>query len=131
MKSHDSTTVLKLLSTGADDAGTERTCIVSLYKAGSWFSMVSQNSKIVSLKCSPSLVISRCFSNCDRTLVGLVKVASFGIFEYLFKGRGMFFCCAVSSTERPQFAISDVLSSTSMLSIKFSAARIILSAKNV
>ena len=67
----------------------KKTCIASLYKAGSWFSLVSQNSKIFSLKCSPSLVISRYFSNCDRTLVDLLEV-SFGIFEYLLKRRGMF-----------------------------------------
>ena len=68
----------------------KKTCIASVYKAGGWFSVVSQNSKIFSLKCSPSLVISRYFSNCDRTLVDLLEVASFGIFEYLLKRRGMF-----------------------------------------
>ena len=123
--------VLKIRSTGADDAGTKRTCIASLYKAGSWFSMVSQNSKIFSLKCSPLLVISRYFSNCHRTLVDLLEVALFGIFEYLLKRRGMFLSCAVSSSERTRFANSDVLPSTSISSIKFSAARIIFSAKNI
>ena len=123
--------VLKIRSTGADDAGTKRTCIASLYKAGSWFFMVSQNSKIFSLKCSPLLVISRYFSNCDRTLVDLLEVAVFGIFKYLLKRRGMFLSCAVSSSERPRFANSDVLPSTSISSIKFSAARIIFSAKNI
>ena len=82
--------VLKIRSTGANDAGTKKTCIASLYKAGSWFSMVSQNSRIFSLKCSPSLVISRYFRNCDRMLVDLLEVASFGIFEYLLKRREMF-----------------------------------------
>ena len=120
--------VLKIRSTRADDAGTKRTCIASLYKAGSWFSMVFQNSKIFSLKCSPLLVISRYFSNCHRTLVDLLEVTLFGIFEYLLKRRGMFLSCAVSSSERPRFANSDVLPSTSISSIKFSAARIIFSA---
>ena len=119
--------VLKIRSTGADDAGTKRTCIASLYKAGSWFSMVSQNSKIFSLL----LVISRYFSNCHRTLVDLLEVALCGIFEYLLKRRGMFLSCAVSSSERPRFANSDVLPPTSISSIKFSAARIIFSAKNI
>ena len=123
--------VLKICSTGTDDAGTKRTCIASLYEAGNWFSMVSQNSKIFSLKCSPSLVISRYFSYCDQTLLDLLEVASFGIFEYLLKRRGMFLSCAVSSSERPRFANSDVLPSTSISSIKFSAARIIFSAKNI
>ena len=123
--------VLKVRSTGADDAGTERTCIASMYKAGSWFSMVSQNSKIFSLKCSPSSVISRYFSNCERTLDDLFEVALSGIFEYLLKRRGMFLCCAVSFSERPQFGNSDVLPSTTISSIKFSAARIIFSAKNI
>ena len=68
----------------------KKTCIASLYKADGWFSMVSQNSKIFSLKCSPSLLISRYFSDCDRKLVDLLEVASFGIFEYLLKTRGMF-----------------------------------------
>ena len=123
--------VLKIRSPGADDAGTKRTCIASLYKAGRWFSMVSQTSKIFSLKCSPLLVISRYFSNCHRTLVDFLEVALFGIFEYLLKRRGMFLSCAVSSSERPRFANSDVLPSTSISSIKFSAARIIFSAKNI
>ena len=124
--------VLKIRSTGNYDAGTKRTCIASLYKAGGWFSMVSQNSKIFSLKCSPLLVISRYFSNCHRTLVDLLEVALFGIFEYLLKRHGMFLIgCAVSTSERPRFANSDVLPSTSISSIKFSAARIIFSAKNV
>ena len=122
--------VLKIRSTGADDAGTKRTCIASLYKA-CWFSMVSQDSKIFSLKCSPLLVISRYFSNCHRTLVDLLEVALFEIFEYLLKRRGMFLSCAVSSSERPRFANSDVHPSTSISSIKFSAARIIFSAKNI
>ena len=123
--------VSKIHSTGADDAGTKRTCIASLYMADSWFSMVSQNSKIFSLKCSPSLVILRYFNNCDRTLLDLLEVASFGIFEYLLKRRGMFLICDVSSSKRPRFANSDVLPSTSLSSIKFSAARIIFSAKNI
>ena len=101
--------VLKIRSTGADDAGTKRTCIASLYKACSWFSMVSRNSKIFSLKCSLLLVISRYFSNWHRTLVDLLEVALFGIFEYLLKRREMFLSCAVSSSERPRFANSDVL----------------------
>ena len=88
MRSHDQTSGSK--NTGADDAGTKKTCIASFYKAGSRFSMVSQSSKIFSLKCSPSLVISRYFSNCDRTLVDLLEAASFGILEYLLKRRGMF-----------------------------------------
>ena len=119
--------VLKIRSTRADDAGTKRTCIASLYKAGSWFPMVSQNSKIFSLL----LVISRYFSNCHRTLVDLLEVALCGIFEYLLKRRGMFLSCAVSSSERPRFANADVLPSTSISSFKFSAARIIFSAKNM
>ena len=71
------------------------------------------------------------FSNCHRTLLNVWEVASFGIFEYLLKRRRMFFYCAVSSSERRQFANSDVLASTSISSIKFSAARIIFSAKNM
>ena len=121
--------VLKIRSTGDDDAGTKRTCITSLYKPGSWFSMVSQNLKIFSLKCSPSLVILKYFSNCDRTLLDLLEVAIFGIFEYLLKKLGMFLSCAVSSSERPRFANSDVLPSTSISSMKFWAARIIFFAK--
>ena len=123
--------VLQIRSTGANDAGTKKTCIVSLYKAGSWFSMVSQNSKIFSLKCSPSLVITRYFSNCDRTFVDLLEIASFGIFEYLLKRRGMFLSCCVSSSERPRFANSELLPYTSISSIKFSAAWMIFSAKNI